>query len=831
MKKILTISIVLLTGLAQFAQAQLASFNFSAATATVGGWSNVSGDPHKGVRTATTGGITISSVDTSNWVPDPSGNCAGDAVGAGGGFFSMYVQGNVWTSWCGWAYEFSHYNAAAPQLRLTGLNKDSTYIIRMTGSDSYIGGNTQYTVSGNVNYGTQAINTYYNTNLGATFFSVKPDGSGQVNVYVNSSPNGGAVISGLQVYSASTANIGAPTVSITAPATGYIAAQGTIVTIKATAAETGQTITKVEYFANSVKIGEVDTVPYTFTWINPDTGHYQITVRATDNIGTPGSASINLAVLSVNNAIATGDGISMLPNGISLGDSVTGLGPHSLHSNRYQFLNGHQYSVGGSVTDPVNKPVFRWYDNGDWSSGTTMDRSVNTVDQIGMRYNSKWGIMEIGASDRIDTATPTIAYGIWPTSGILINSDDANTIRGRLMNSVMAADLSLLDSNWRTENSYIGMEQGYFTGTTQTYLIRSFVGGWNNTMTASIDGCLMGAGASTFSKPMINNVLGGFRLTTMDTSYTSLIGGGTNQFGGLSQLVSGQNLIARTPYGAVIGSGNVDFPNLPFTGTQGTKVANLGQYPLFILGNSADNVGAFKSNAMTILYNGRTQINTAGFTSGLTQTAVTPQAALDVVSTNTGVLLPRLTNAQRGAIASADLQNGLLLYNTDSSLFQYYNGSAWNSVGSGSGTGGGRWLFSTGTGTTIYDSLDNIAIGTSNPKGYRLAVNGAAIVNSIKVKATSLWPDYVFHKGYVLPGLTEVERYILKNHHLPGITSAAEVEKNGLDLGANQAAMLKKIEELTLYTIRQDKQVSELTSQVEALKKEMEDLKALIRGR
>ena len=41
--------------------------------------------------------------------------------------------------------------------------------------------------------------------------------------------------------------------------------------------------------------------------------------------------------------------------------------------------------------------------------------------------------------------------------------------------------------------------------------------------------------------------------------------------------------------------------------------------------------------------------------------------------------------------------------------------------------------------------------------------------------------------------------------------------------------MLKKIEELTLYTIRQDKQVSELTSQVEDLKKEMEEIKAAVR--
>jgi hypothetical protein len=188
---------------------------------------------------------------------------------------------------------------------------------------------------------------------------------------------------------------------------------------------------------------------------------------------------------------------------------------------------------------------------------------------------------------------------------------------------------------------------------------------------------------------------------------------------------------------------------------------------------------------------------------------VTPGAALDVVSTNTGVLLPRLTNAQRNAIVAGDLKNGLLLYNTDSSLFQYYNGSAWNSVGNGSGSGA-RWLFSTSTNGTVYDSLDNIAIGTSDAKGYKLAVNGAAIFNTVKVKPTGSWPDYVFRKGYQLPGLGELEQYIQKYGHLPGVVAAREAEKNGVDVGENQAMLLKKVEELTLYIIQQQREIDEL---------------------
>ena len=40
--------------------------------------------------------------------------------------------------------------------------------------------------------------------------------------------------------------------------------------------------------------------------------------------------------------------------------------------------------------------------------------------------------------------------------------------------------------------------------------------------------------------------------------------------------------------------------------------------------------------------------------------------------------------------------------------------------------------------------------------------------------------------------------------------SAAEVKKEGLDLGDNQTVLLKKIEELTLYVIEQNKKIEAL---------------------
>jgi hypothetical protein len=89
-----------------------------------------------------------------------------------------------------------------------------------------------------------------------------------------------------------------------------------------------------------------------------------------------------------------------------------------------------------------------------------------------------------------------------------------------------------------------------------------------------------------------------------------------------------------------------------------------------------------------------------------------------------------------------------------------------------------------------------------------LAVNGPISAQRLTLSRRD-WADYVFDSSYRLPSLAATEDYIRRQHHLPGIPSAAEVKEKGVDVGDNQEALLKKIEELTLYAVDQDKRLNE----------------------
>jgi hypothetical protein len=108
------------------------------------------------------------------------------------------------------------------------------------------------------------------------------------------------------------------------------------------------------------------------------------------------------------------------------------------------------------------------------------------------------------------------------------------------------------------------------------------------------------------------------------------------------------------------------------------------------------------------------------------------------------------------------------------------------------------------------DINGNVGIGTTAPDE-KLTVKGKIHTQEVRVDlAGPLVPDYVFANDYKLKSLEEVESFIKENSHLPEIPSAKEIEKNGLMLAEMNMNLLKKIEELTLYAINQEKKTEKL---------------------
>jgi hypothetical protein len=84
--------------------------------------------------------------------------------------------------------------------------------------------------------------------------------------------------------------------------------------------------------------------------------------------------------------------------------------------------------------------------------------------------------------------------------------------------------------------------------------------------------------------------------------------------------------------------------------------------------------------------------------------------------------------------------------------------------------------------------------------------------------------------------LEEVDAFIRENKHLPDIPSAAEFKENGVGLGEMDNMLLRKVEELTLYVIEQNKSNKKLLGRIEELQtenqrqsKEIQSLKSKIK--
>ena len=104
-----------------------------------------------------------------------------------------------------------------------------------------------------------------------------------------------------------------------------------------------------------------------------------------------------------------------------------------------------------------------------------------------------------------------------------------------------------------------------------------------------------------------------------------------------------------------------------------------------------------------------------------------------------------------------------------------------------------------------------VGVNTDNTtREYAFAVDGGIITTKVHIQDVTDWNDRVFGKDYPLMPLSEMEAFVSSYHHLPGILSETEVKTNGFDMAEMQSALLGKVEELVLYTIKQQKEIDSL---------------------
>ena len=115
---------------------------------------------------------------------------------------------------------------------------------------------------------------------------------------------------------------------------------------------------------------------------------------------------------------------------------------------------------------------------------------------------------------------------------------------------------------------------------------------------------------------------------------------------------------------------------------------------------------------------------------------------------------------------------------------------------------------------------DKLSISAGGTELFSLETDGNLTISGSLTAGNPgmTFPDYVFAPDYELMPLETVGQFISDNKHLPGIPTAVEVAAQGVNMTELQLKLLRKVEELTLYTVQQQKRIAALEEEIAAIR-------------
>jgi hypothetical protein len=155
--------------------------------------------------------------------------------------------------------------------------------------------------------------------------------TGSYQLAVKATDDSGAVTTSTPVAITIREQNAPPVCNLVSPVSGASFTAPAGITISADASDADGVVTKVEFYANSAKIGEDATSPYSFSWTNVAAGAYSLTAVAIDNdAGAATSAPVSVTVnepqppVSIQQRIAIGtDDVEEYANGTMVRNHAT----------------------------------------------------------------------------------------------------------------------------------------------------------------------------------------------------------------------------------------------------------------------------------------------------------------------------------------------------------------------------------------------------------------------------------------------------------------------------------------------------------------------------